>query len=59
MWVFTRYGFYSIACASRSDGSLELQNRDYRYRLIILKASWVGIIGELALAGCGKMDDAT
>lgn len=27
---------------------LELQNRDYRYRLIIPKASWVAIIGELA-----------
>jgi hypothetical protein len=25
MWVFTRYGFYSIACASRSDGSLDRQ----------------------------------
>ena len=73
------YGFYSIACANKSDGSvdnqsvmvrarriahlrslqkrfpalavgkiLELRNRDYRYRLIIPKASWVAIIGELA-----------
>jgi len=79
MWVFTRYGFYSIACASKSDGSLdnqsvmvrarciahlcslqkrfpalavgkilELPNRDYRYRLIIPKASWIAIISELA-----------
>lgn len=79
MWVFTRYGFYSIACASKSDGSLddesvmvrarcsthlrslqkrfpalavgkilELQNHDYRYRLIIPKASWTAIMGELA-----------
>jgi hypothetical protein len=23
MWVFTRYGFYSIACASQTDGSLD------------------------------------
>src|ERR1035438_6454471 len=79
MWVFTRYGFYSIACASKSDGSLDKQsvmvrarciahlqglqkrfpalavgeirklpNHDYRYRLIIPKASWIAIIGELA-----------
>ena len=27
---------------------LELPNRDYRYRLIIPKASWIAIIGELA-----------
>ena len=79
MWVFTRYGFYSIACASKSNGSLdsqsvmvrarciahlrtlqtrfpalavgkilELPNHDYRYRLVIPKASWTAIIGELA-----------
>ena len=79
MWIFTRYGFYSIACASKPDGSLdsqsvmvrarcidhlrslqkrfpalavgnilELPNRDYRYRLIIPKASWTAIVGELA-----------
>jgi hypothetical protein len=79
MWVFTRYGFYSIACSQKPDGSLddmsvmvrarciahlrslqkrfpalavgkilELPNRDYRYRLIIPKASWAAIIGELA-----------
>ncbi len=23
MWVFTRYGFYSVACATRPDGSLD------------------------------------
>jgi hypothetical protein len=79
MWVFTRYGFYSIACAQKSDGSLddqsmmirarckahllelqkrfpalavdkilELPHHDYRYRLIIPKASWIAILGELA-----------
>jgi hypothetical protein len=79
MWIFTRYGFYSIASASKPDGSLdnqslmvrarcishlrslqkrfpalavgeirESQNRDYRYRLIIPKASWTTIVGELA-----------
>jgi len=79
MWVFTRYGFYSIACADKPDGSLhdqplmvrarckshlrnlqkrfpalavgdivELPQHDYRYRLIIPKASWITILGELA-----------
>jgi hypothetical protein len=79
MWVFTRYGFYSIACGSKKDGSLDRQsvmlrarclahlrnlqkrfsalavgniletpNHDYRYRLVIPKASWTAIIGELA-----------
>ena len=79
MWIFTRYGFYSIVCASKKDGSLDDQslmirarcishleslqtrfpklavgdilewpNRDYRYRLIIPKASWTTIIDELA-----------
>jgi hypothetical protein len=23
MWIFTRYGFYSVACASKADGSLD------------------------------------
>ncbi len=23
MWLFTRYGFYSIACASKQDGSID------------------------------------
>jgi hypothetical protein len=79
MWVFTRYGFYSIACASNPDGSLdgqsvmvrarciahlrsmqkrfpalavgkilELPDHDYRYRLVISKACWTTILGELA-----------
>ena len=79
MWIFTKYGFYSIACANKPDGSLDTEtvmvrarriahlrtlqkrfaalahgeiltwpNRDYRYRLILPKASWVAIIGELA-----------
>ena len=32
MWVFTRYGFYSIACASRKDGSLDHQSLMIRAR---------------------------
>ncbi len=79
MWLFTRYGFYSIACADKHDRSLDpgtvmvrarsidhLRNlqerfpalaageiltwpkRDYRYRLILPKKSWVAIIAELA-----------
>ncbi len=79
MWIFTRYGFYSIACAQKPDGSLDAQtvmvrarcaahlkslqkrfpelaaveiltwrNRDYRYRLMIRKEVWVGIVAELA-----------
>jgi hypothetical protein len=79
MWIFTRYGFYSIACASKRDGSLdgqsvmvrarciahlrsiqkrfpalavgkilELPDHDYRYRLVISKACWTTIVGELA-----------
>jgi hypothetical protein len=79
MWIFTRYGFYSVACANKPDGSLDTQtvmvrarriahlrslqrrfsalkageiltrpDRDYRYRLIVPKTSWVAIIGELA-----------
>ncbi len=78
MWIFTRYGFYSAACAKR-DGALDpqtvmirarcidhlksLQRRfpaiadaeilsfagtDYRYRLIVSKDIWIGIVGELA-----------
>jgi hypothetical protein len=23
MWIFTRYGFYSVACASKPDGSID------------------------------------
>jgi hypothetical protein len=79
MWLFTRYGFYSIACARKPDGSRDtetvmircrrkahlqnLQSRfpavarlqvmtlpehDYRYRLIVPKADWAVIAGELA-----------
>lgn len=79
MWIFTKYGFYSVACANKPDGSPDTEtvmvrarrivhlrslqkrfdslaggeiltwpNRDYRYRLIVPKASWVVIIGELA-----------
>lgn len=78
MWLFTRYGFYSIACASRPNGSIDpgtvmirarraahlrnLQerfpalagaelatspNRDYRYRLIVSKETWVAALSEL------------
>jgi hypothetical protein len=78
MWIFTKYGFYSVACANKPDGSLDNEtvmvrarriahlrslqkrfdaladgeiltwpNRDYRYRLIVPKASWVAIVGEL------------
>jgi hypothetical protein len=32
MWLFTRYGFYSIACASRPDGSLDPQTMMVRAR---------------------------
>jgi hypothetical protein len=79
MWIFTRYGFFSIACADKPDGSLdsqsvmvrarcidhlcslqkrfpvlvvskiiELPNHDYRYRLLVPKASWSAIVCELA-----------
>jgi hypothetical protein len=34
MWVFTRYVFYSIACASRPDGSLDNQSVMVRARCI-------------------------
>jgi hypothetical protein len=79
MWLFTRYGFYSIACARKPDGSIDgetvmvrarrmshlksLQarfpglagleiltwpDRDYRYRLMVAKPEWAGMISELA-----------
>lgn len=78
MWIFTRYGFYSIACAHGSSGALDpevvmvrarhathlirlqkrfpvlaqveilnLPNRDYRYRLVIPKHVWAGIVNEI------------
>ena len=33
MWLFTRYGFYSIACASKPDGSLDTQTVMIRARM--------------------------
>ena len=33
MWIFTRYGFYSIACATTPDGALDLENVVVRARL--------------------------
>jgi hypothetical protein len=82
MWLFTRYGFYSIASAtsaSKPNGPTgpsdvmirarcrahieslrkrfpelseykirEWPNRDYRFRLIIDKETWVRVIAELA-----------
>lgn len=73
MWIFCRYGFFSIAVsddpdyvmvrARKLDHLLALQkrflvdaageirtwkNRDYKYRIIIPKASWVVIAAELA-----------
>ena len=33
MWLFTRYGFYSIACASKHDGALDLKTLMIRSRL--------------------------
>jgi hypothetical protein len=32
MWIFTRYGFYSIACANKPDGSLDAQSLMIRAR---------------------------
>jgi hypothetical protein len=80
MWVFTRYGFYSVACATGPDGTIDpdnlmvraraeehlraLQrrfpaidnaeiivssNQDYRYRIILPKRVWAGILGDLAM----------
>jgi hypothetical protein len=34
MWLFTRYGFYSIACANKPDGSLDTQTVMVRARRI-------------------------
>ena len=79
MWIFTRYGFYSIACADAAGGGMDphtviirarrrshlekLQERfaplartqikvtagrDYRYRIVVPKQVWVGIVSELA-----------
>jgi hypothetical protein len=79
VWIFAWTGFYSIASAQKSDGSMDPQmvmvrarckrhlqnlvvkfpalsgekiitfpNRDYRYRIIVPKAVWVGVLSELA-----------
>ena len=34
MWLFTRYGFYSIACARRHDGSRDTETVMIRARLL-------------------------
>jgi hypothetical protein len=34
MWIFTRYGFYSIACASHPNGSLDPQTLMVRARRV-------------------------
>jgi hypothetical protein len=82
MWVFTRYGFVSIACARKPNGGVDeasvmvrartrehlvnLKARfadtefgraeirqsvgtDYKYRVIVPKSVWVGILAELAM----------
>ncbi len=33
MWIFTRYGFYSIACARTPEGALDSENVMVRVRL--------------------------
>jgi len=33
MWIFTRYGFFSIACASKTDGTIDPDNLMVRARL--------------------------
>jgi predicted small integral membrane protein len=81
MWIFTRYGFFSIACADKLDGTIdpdtvmvrsrlrehllslkarfpetelgnaEIQSSDqtdYRYRIVLPKATWVASLAELA-----------
>jgi hypothetical protein len=78
MWLFTRYGFYSIACGQQPNGAtdlntmmirarsvdhlqnlkvrfpvlskteiLTLAKRDYRWRLIVPKQTWAGIVAEI------------
>lgn len=32
MWIFSRYGFYSIACGSKADGSVDSQTMMVRAR---------------------------
>jgi len=33
MWIFTRYGFFSIACANKTDGTIDPDNLMVRARL--------------------------
>jgi len=33
MWIFTRYGFFSIACANKTDGTIDPDNVMVRARL--------------------------
>ncbi len=79
MWMFTRYGFYSVGCADAAGGGVDphmmmirarrhshlekLQarfpalaradikvtpGRDYRYRIVVPKDVWAGVVSELA-----------
>src|SRR4029077_7924690 len=79
MWLFTRYGFYSVVCGQKSNGAtdpgammvrarsmehlknlkarfpvlakseiLTVAGRDYRWRLVVAKEMWAGIVAELA-----------
>lgn len=79
MWLFTIYGFFSVACIRRKDGSVDdsqvsvrarsikhlkslqrrfgtlkgykivqLQNRDYRYRINIPKKIWADALFEMS-----------
>ena len=81
MWIFTRYGFFSIACATSADGTIDMDTvmvrsrlrehllslkarfpetelgkaeiqssdqTDYRYRIVLPKATWVAALAELA-----------
>jgi hypothetical protein len=79
MWIFSRYGFFSIACARKADGSVDpetvmvrarrkahlaalqkrfaelagaevvtLEQRDYRYRIIVPKEFWARVMAALA-----------
>lgn len=34
MWIFTKYGFYSVACANKPDGSLDAETIMVRARRI-------------------------
>lgn len=45
MWIFTRYGFFSIACAKGSDYLLMIRTRN-RQHLEILQAAFEDLIGK-------------